>query len=921
MHDSSTRVTANRTESRWASTCCMALAVVLTVPCLAWATTPVTSSQQEVIVQLDGSRSLADVSIDLAKAGFPSSSAVDGVPERYRLRKVAVTSADSATLAKIRAVPGIGTVRRVYPTSDGKPLIHTGQAVVKFKPGATGDYAQSLALKYGAAIERRIEWLPQAYILRVPDADDSDAMSVAQALSAEPLVAYSHPSFFLAGLAEPLAVQIEDTLFPFQWHLNNTGQWPGGRPGADINVLPAWEITQGAGAVAAVIDEGVQKDHEDLKDNYLTGWDFDDGDADPTPTWFTEGHGTCVAGLLAARANNIGVRGVAPLASLIGIRALGSTIVDMADAFIFAEANGAMVISNSWHLIQFWLPGVPPAPNTIIGDAIRQVARQGRGGRGSLVVFASGNSSILVAFDNSLAAMPNAMAVGATQRDDTLTCYSSFGAEQSVVAPGGGLDGPRSLGGGWPGCFQQDMATTDVDESLTFDPTLGFANAFGYNPAIKGFFMGEIVTDPEVPDFPDTAYTHQMNGTSSACPNVAGVAALVFSINNGLTAREVKNLIEHTARKISTPNEQYDPVTGHNVHFGHGRVDAYAAVLAAREGKSWPSPITNIQNVSSQALARLFWELPDWDEDETADEDVAGVLVVQGPAGQLKWAPTDGVEYVVGQNVAPGVVVVANDLITALDQTGLPAAAFEYAFFVRNQADFYSWGRTTRFTSTGAVSVPLASIQASPTTGGAPLKVHFAGGGVDEVGIAALSWNFGDGTTGTGPAVDHTYSSPGTYLATLTAMNTSGQTAQTSVTISVLPGKNTPPTATIRANPTEGQAPLPVLFEGSGADVDGQVVLYLWDFGDGSTATGKTIEHIYLQPGTYGVRLIVRDNAGGEGSAAVLVTVKSDSTAAADTVPDGIAAPQSLCGLGAPGAAVASLFGLVGFAIIRRRTA
>ncbi len=902
---------------------------------------PVTRSANEMIIELDGQRDTDQVAIDLATAGFPTLSRIEGTPERRHYRRIEVNPYDAAALQTIRGIAGVQALRSTYVLPGlAAPLIHTGQVIAKFKPGTTLAEVNAIAARFGTVVERQVAGLPQAYILKVLDESTADAVAVAAALHADPQIVYSHPSFILKDVMQYTA--IEDPLFVFQWHLNNTGQLARSRIGADIQALKAWDITEGAGAVAGVIDTGLQREHEDLVDNYLTGFDFRDQDGDPSPSipFSIEGHGTSCAGLIAARANNIGLRGVAPFSQLIGCR-LGAdfavTAQDIAEAFTFCEANGAMVISNSYHLNVFpfikspQLPRIPAVLLDVLVDAIDQVVTAGRSGKGVLVMFSSGNAAIPVSFDNPLAVLPGVMAIGATMRDDTLSCYSSFGDEQSVVAPGGGVDAPRSLGGtaGAGPCFEADMATTDIQDFTQpllnpitglpiIDPITGLPIIDiirGFNPATKFVFDPRTgvpyeVPDPDVLDFPDTGYTHQFNGTSSACPVAAGVAALVFSVNPNLTAENALNLIEHTADKVQALNEYFDPVTGHNERYGHGRVNAFRSVQAVVAGQNWPSPVKDIQNVSSQALVRLFWSNP--------VNDAAGILVARG-TGQLNWAPTDGIEYTVGQQVASNVVIVANDLIDALDQPGLPTDNFQYALFVRNAAHFYSWGRRTSFSAESASSKPLASISANPTVGITPLKVHFAGGGIDKSGIIGFSWNFGDGSTGFGAAADHTYTTGGNYMATLTVTNTLGNTGQTSVQIVALAQANKLPTASFTASPSTGDAPLVVLFSAQATDTDGTIALYLWNFGDGTTANGKTVEHIYLVPGTYGVVLTVTDNDGGPASATQLLTVTGTAPTAAQTQPPGILNAVPNCGAGATGASIAASMFLLGVMLVRRR--
>ncbi|UCD28721.1 MAG: S8 family serine peptidase [Planctomycetota bacterium] len=945
-----------------------------------------------LMIVIDPRISASVVQQNLAAAGFTTFERIKGLPPQYHnYRMVTVGSANAATKEALLGVDGVLAVRPAYNTSyTDYPILLNGQVIVRFQPGTPRAQVNAIATQYNCMVSREISGLPQVYVFNVNE-NKADPYTCSKQILQNSNVVYCHPSILFKLEKHQASQIIEDTFYPFQWHLNNTGQLDGAVPDADIDAPEAWEITMGEGAVVAVIDDSIQRDHEDLMENYLTGYDFlgsevgtvyivdpDTGDilyvigyldpagedGDPSPFFgpdypdpIGEAHGTAVSGVICARANTIGVRGVAPFAGLIGCKiGLGwfyTTDQDVADAFIFAERNGAMAINNSWGG-----PGtalLPVIPNAsfmlpdLISDAIFEVATNGRSGLGCLVLFSAGNGDIFyrdpipISYGNIYASMPNVLAVGATQRDDTVSCYSNYGAELSVMAPGGGIDAPRSQygEGGQGSCFVADIATTDnmqvqgytvwdFDGDGLLDPGWPIR---GYNEMMK-FLDVPVWYDPNdpwgiplVPDmdwfdeFPNVNYTKRFNGTSAACPMVTGVAALVFSVNNNLTAREARNLIEHTADKIQAPNEWFDSVTGHNLRYGHGRVNAHRAVLAAQVGESWPSPVKNVQSISSQALGLLFWDNPDWDDDGVIDNDVAGVLVVRGPAGQLNWAPVDGIEYTVGQQVASGVIVVANDLIDELDQTGLPEGEFEYALFVRNASDYYSWGRRAVVSASGTVSVPLASIQASPKIGPMPLDVHFAGGGIDDKGLVSFLWDFGDGTTGSGATVDHTYFSPGEYTARLTVTNVDGLTASASTRIVVSSEGNLPPTVQIVANPNSGTAPLVVVFKGIADDPDGDnsALSYLWDFGDGSTATGQVVEHVYLLPGTYGVTLEVTDQSGSGGMGSALVIVGGSGVTAAETAPSDALNPGMVCGNGAAGSIVASLAGLMLLSFILRR--
>jgi len=885
----------------------------------------------EVLLELDGSRAEDAVLRDLAAEGFTSVEVISDLSKRFPYRRLFVNAADRATMQQVLGVAGVGTARPVYRLPGSSlSLIPTGQVMAKFPPGTSASAAHAMAAQYGARVSQAVNGLTQVYVLEPLDETSADAFEVAASLYQSGRVVYSHPTILMKDLLTWHQSPIEDPLFPLQWHLENTGQIPGAAAGADIKAVEAWQYTMGQNAIVGINDTAVQWRHDDLIDNYLIGFDFADNDADPSPAlpYAVEGHGTSVAGLIAASPNTIGVRGVAPLSQITAARwgaTLAVTDLDVAQSFIFHEISGAMIINNSWGLGGVILPTIPTADlflPDVISDAIDQVAREGRGGRGVLVMFSAGNETLPISFGNVYATLPSVMAIGATLRNDLLTCYSNFGPEQSVVAPGGGFGNPRSMGGGLPldsDCFEADMATVDIDESQfpIFDPVTGLPlpRPRGFNPPTR-IVGGVEVPDPEIIDFPDTAYTRTFNGTSSACPVAAGVAALVFSISNTFTAEQVRNIVEHTADKITAPNETFDPVTGHNERYGHGRVNALRAVEAAAAGKTWPSPVTGVQAVSSASTGMLIWTNP--------ANDVAGVVIARSSTGSLDWSPTDEVEYQVGQQVAPGVVIITNSIVERLDQNlaSLPAGQYEYGIFVRNAYNCYSWGRRGSFTTAGSSTAPQASIVPSVTAGTAPLAVHFAGGAISttEPDDLAYSWSFGDGYVSSDRITDHSYATPGEYFARLTVTNNRGESGYSVVRIVVTAPYNHPPQVSVQANPTSGQAPLPVLFQATGTDTDGQVVRYEWNFADGSPiVTGQVVQHVFLDPGVYAVQVTAVDDQGGTGKNGTSITVTVPSTTAAETDPEDLLIGSPLCAAGLGPAILAAATGLLMLRLVRRK--
>jgi len=318
----------------------------------------------------------------------------------------------------------------------------------------------------------------------------------------------------------------DDPLFPQQWTLHNTGQF-GGTSGAAINAPQAWEITTGdPNIVIAVFDCGVDRTHPDLIDNLVPGYDFVDQDDNPDPA-AGDAHGTACAGVAAAKGNNgIGLAGVAYDCKIMPVRTRnGTAIVSAAQdaaALRWAAAHGADVINYSW---------VRDDDSPLLRSALEDVTKIGgigRNGRGCVVCFAAGNTSGRVVPSKGI---PQAITVGATDNHDVRWSWSSYGPELDLVAPTGGTSTLT--------CWTTDLV----------------------GPA----------------GFSSLDYYQYMSGTSGSCPVVAGVAALILSVEPNLTSEEVRHYLCRSAHDLGEP--------GRDDYYGWGRVDARAAldlVLAKR---------------------------------------------------------------------------------------------------------------------------------------------------------------------------------------------------------------------------------------------------------------------------------------------------------------------------------------------------
>jgi PKD repeat protein len=147
------------------------------------------------------------------------------------------------------------------------------------------------------------------------------------------------------------------------------------------------------------------------------------------------------------------------------------------------------------------------------------------------------------------------------------------------------------------------------------------------------------------------------------------------------------------------------------------------------------------------------------------------------------------------------------------------------------------------------------------------------------------TWDFGDGTSGSGPSVSHSYAQPGTYAVKLSVADKDGAVGTSSTQAQVIMA-NQPPTAVI-SGPSTGLVGETLAFSGArSGDPDGQIVDYMWDLGDGMAAGGAEVTHSYAAPGTYQVTLAVTDNQGLKGWATV--AVKIDPPAPANQPPTAV---------------------------------
>lgn len=429
----------------------------------------------------------------------------------------------------------IGTILQRSDT--GSYQIYTGNIYIQFTPETTSAFIQAIFSEYDLEEKRRLYMAEVAYFARFKDELElgRGIFDRCRQLLTLPNIISCYPEMVVKRKSLP-----NDAVRSLLSGIDPG--WAASMIQLDI----AWTLTRGKGSTICIIDDGIDLHHLAFQgDKIVETIDLLDTRQDASHKYMTEWHGTACASIAASRDDK--AIGVAPEAKLMIARCKGLGSVHEAEAILWAADNGADIISCSW--------GPPDGQiNDITDDAIsyilpdhtrlalQKAATYGRNSKGCPIFFAAGNGAEPVKYDG-YASNEFVMAIGAVNKEGYLTRYSDRGDPLFC-------------------CFPSSEVLLGRDGSIT--------TIYGLSAADR---LGPSGIDPG-------DYTNSFGGTSASAPGMAGVTALMLSVNPELSLTEIRNLLRQSCQKPAAPSG-----TRHG-DYGSGIINAFQAVTRAQNTSS-----------------------------------------------------------------------------------------------------------------------------------------------------------------------------------------------------------------------------------------------------------------------------------------------------------------------------------------------
>jgi subtilisin family serine protease len=373
------------------------------------------------------------------------------------------------------------------------------------------------------------------------------------------IVKAAEPSFYFQMQLKDVLIP-NDIYFSKQWSFFNNGKNNKLSGSDSSHIAAAWALLKkyignfGKNINLAIIDDGFDLNHEDLKNNFIEGYDFLEKDRVPNYGTY-DFHGTCCAGIAGASFNNKkGIAGACPECKIMPIRLnLNATTLDSAviETFEFAFKHNADIVNCSWGPADNLGPAQPGEP---LQDLIEKMATKGRNSKGIIIVFASGNGNESISDSKTFdgyAANKYVFAIGATNASGKRASYSDFGKDLDFVV---------------------SSSDIDVSSGESFDNIWTTDNSVGGENSVDNDEKTENNGDNK------GLYFSKFGGTSAAAPLASGIIALVLTANPNLSRTDIYDILKKSADKIG--DENYDD-NGFNIYYGYGRLNACKAVKEA----------------------------------------------------------------------------------------------------------------------------------------------------------------------------------------------------------------------------------------------------------------------------------------------------------------------------------------------------
>lgn len=448
--------------------------------------------------------------------------------------------------------------RIISGTFEGRAMKYVdGEIAIKLKEGFQRESISDALLSLNASIKRDFDELGWGWI-ELPEG--TDIIPVIEMLKRRNEVQYAEPNQILEShQTEPNDPYFKGTspaTYRYQWGLHNISQSPpAGIYDSDIDATETWDLSTGSSdVIVAILDSGIPMlngslSHPDLDDSnkIILGPDYVDNPNLPEGQEGVRdrmGHGTHVAGIVAAETNNsTGVAGVAWNCKLMIIQVFNSsgngtdlTFYNGVKYAVDYKRNdpGKRVVIN--------FSGGGNSPTSNLQAAVEYAYTYG-----VTIIASTGNNNSYIhwpaAYSSSYS---NVIAVGATDQNDVRSSYSNYGSQINVVAPGG-----------WGYIYEGDIYKYNAEDNRGM-------NIYSTTPN----YAFTIQQNTDV-----TQNYGYMAGTSMAAPFVSGTVALMLSVNPNLTPSQIRDILQQNADDQGT--------AGFDYYYGHGRINSVKAVSKA----------------------------------------------------------------------------------------------------------------------------------------------------------------------------------------------------------------------------------------------------------------------------------------------------------------------------------------------------